>query len=102
VTAAAGEPRKTDGLRDVVLLPYVALAVTILLVLLLRAVGSLFCGGELGRLLSGWTRKGTAAKPGMHEGDCRQGEMNPYQPCDRRQITARKEEKAVKKLEGER
>jgi hypothetical protein len=102
VTASAGEPRRTGGLLDVILLPYMALAATILLVLLLLAVYRLFHGRELGRLLGGPTRKETAAKPGMQEGDYHQRETKPFEPSDRKQIIARKNGKAVKKLEGER
>jgi hypothetical protein len=50
VATPAGEAGDTGGLINVVLLPYVALALTLILTLLLLAIGRLLHGRELGRL----------------------------------------------------
>ncbi len=96
------EPTETGGLLDVVLLPYVALAATILLVLLLLAAGRVLHGGELRHLLGGRTNQRTIAKPGMQERDSHQRELKPFEPSGRKQIIMQKNRKAINKLERER
>lgn len=96
VAAPAGEAGDSGGLIDVVLLPYVALALTILLMLLLLPLGKRLHGRELGHLLGGWTHKETAGKPKMQESDYYQRETKPFTSPVKRQITGRENGQTMK------
>ena len=74
VIAPAGEPRGAGGVLDVVLLPYAALAGTILLMLFLLAVGRVLHGREPWRSRKGAGSRKTNAKPCEWEGDHRRRE----------------------------
>jgi hypothetical protein len=67
-TAPAGEPRETCGLIDFVLLPYVALVLTILLVLLLLGVGKVLHGREPQHHWKPARSVRTAVKPHLERG----------------------------------
>ena len=93
-------PGESGGLLDFVVLPYVALALTILLMLLLLPLGKRLHGRELGHLLGGWALKGTAGKSKMQESDYHQRETKPFASPVKRQITGRENGQTMKQSES--
>lgn len=76
-THSGTEPGETGGLLDFVLLPYVVLGLTILLVLLLLAVGRVLYGRELWHPWELVKNRRTSNEPSVREGDNRRREIKP-------------------------
>ena len=97
-----GEPKETAGLIDVVLLPYVALALTILLVLLLLAVGRVLHGREPRHPLEPARSRRTIAEPHVQRGNNHRRETKPSESSKTRPITVWKNGEMITKTEGTR
>jgi hypothetical protein len=102
VASRGGEPRETGGLLDVVLLPYVALALTILLVLLLLAVGRVFHSREPRHPQEPARNRRTVAEPYAEVATNHRKETKLSESSERRPVTARKAGKMIKKTGGTR
>lgn len=94
--------KEAVSLLDVILLPYVALALTILLVLLLLALGKVLHGRqpwyppELGR------NRRTVAEPSLEEVRNHRKEAKPSESSKKRQTGVRKNAAMIEKTEGKR
>ena len=102
VALPGGEPRETGGLMDVVLLPYLALAVTIILMLLLLPVGRLLHGGETRHPLEPARNRRTVAGPHVEEVRNHRKGVRPSELSKNRQIAAQKKGEIIKKTGGTR
>ena len=102
VALPGGEPRETGGLMDVVLMPYLALAVTIILMLLLLPVGRLLHGGETRHPPELSRNRRTVAGPRIEEVRNHRKETKPAGSSKKRQITAQKNGEMIKNTEGTR
>jgi hypothetical protein len=102
VALPGGEPRETGGLMDVVLLPYVALALTILLVLLLLAIGRVLHGREPWHPPELARNRRTVAGPHVEEVRNHRKETKPAGSSKKRHIAAQKNGEMIKKTEGTR
>jgi hypothetical protein len=89
-SAPAGEPRQTGGLLDVVLFPYVALPLTILLVLLLVAVRRVLYGREPSHHWTPARSVRTAVKPNLERSPKPGKETKAPESTDARLITVSK------------
>lgn len=100
VASSEAQTREADGLLDFILLPYVALAAAVILVLLLSAVDKLRPGRKPQRQLSGRTKQRTIAKPEIRQGDHHQEETRSFVASRKQQITVPRNGKMIKKTEG--
>jgi hypothetical protein len=92
-------PREASGLLDVVLLPYVALALTVFLVLLLLAVSRVLHGREPWRHWEPARSLRTTAKPRMRRGRDLRKETRPPKSTEERAISVSKNTAIGKKTE---
>ncbi len=100
VIAPAGEPKGAGGVLDVVLLPYAALAGTILLMLFLLAVGRVLHGREPWRLLEPAKNCRTSTERGVREGDHRRRETKSYDSGGEKHVMVWKNGEMMKKGDG--